>query len=162
MITAPLTETRTSRACFYKGQKGPSASQQPRGMRREVQRGSRSGEEKRKGDKYEKRLQNAHSRLVIYQLKDNSIERVIFASFSHPQAECVCGYLQLFSSCDVLSCSLFSAGHNVRTCESPYSKSRTLTNQPSAIFLQNRSLYFHFPSRNLKGRGLLPYLGDCK
>lgn len=37
-----------------------------------------SGRDKRKEDKYEKRLLGAHPRLVIYSLKDNSTEKVIF------------------------------------------------------------------------------------
>lgn len=79
---------------------------------RETEREPRSGEEKRreekrKGDKCEKELLGVRARLTIYWLKDNPIEKVIFATTLLLLGLWVFCHLKLFFSCDELSCSVF-------------------------------------------------------
>lgn len=140
------------RACFYGESKGSSGSQQPRGWERGRGRAQKWRREE-KGDKGEKGLLGAQPRLTVYRLKDNSIDKVVFATTLPDPGLRV---LVVTYNCPLPvmgSAALSSAGRNVCTRESPSYMSRYFQVILWPSFLENGSLCFHFSPRNVKEGG---------
>lgn len=121
-------------------------------MRKEAERRPGCGEEKRERGECEKECQDAHPALTIYQLKDNTLEMVIFAtSLPFPGLYVFVVTQNYFLSVMDIP-ALFSEGHSLHTCES----SSCVCHSHFQIvrwlaFLQNGSLSSHFLARDLKG-----------